>query len=763
MIRGLFRIGFFFLLVSPQIAAAADQRALLELKLNGVTNGEVGVLLRGADVLIPLKDLQAAGLKDIEGRQETVLGETYVSLSSLAPQLLFKVDDRNLSINLTAQPAMLGFHLFDNQSNKPRGMLYAETPSSFFNYSVSLRDMNHVSAFGELGASLQNSLFYSAISRNEDGGLVRGLSQFTISNRETLNRVILGDRLVSTDILGGSLVMSGVSFFREFDLDPYFVRSPGFNYSGAVATPSTLEVYVNNQLLRRVALPPGEFELKDLPVPVGAANTRIILRDAFGREQEIGSQYYFTGGLLKAGLHEFSYNLGVQRNNLATQSWDYGPAVILARHRLGITDGLTAGARFEASPHVVSGGPSLSFKLPVGEMELGAAASHGAGVPGGAAFLGYSYLGYNFNAGASALTLSPHYANTGLSASDDRSWLQLNALLGFPISSGLGVTFRYTHENSQLSHQQDEFSASTTARLTNNLGLFVNSGVTKKATTFTPVIFAGLNFFFGETTGSLSYQNADHAGGGALALQKSLPLGTGYGYRFQAGAAQGTKNPLLDSLVQYQGPYGRYEANYTRIDGHNETLLNTAGGLAFIGGDFFFTRPIQDSFAVIQVPGIAGVRGFSSNQDVGSTNSQGNLFVPNLLPYYGNKLSISDKDVPLNYTIAATERLIAPPYRGGAVVSFPIRRVQSIFGKIVLKNRAGTLVIPAYGQLSVRGKGAQSDSPIGKQGEFYLENLGAGRFAASVDYKGKLCLSTIDIPDSKESEIDLGTVACRIQ
>ena len=205
------------------------------------------------------------------------------------------------------------------------------------------------------------------------------------------------------------------------------------------------------------------------------------------------------------------------------------------------------------------------------------------------------------------MALSPHYANTSLSASDDRSWLQLNALLGFPISSGLGVTLHYTHENSQINHQQDEFSASTTARLTNNVSLFVTSGLTKKAMTPTPGVFAGLNFFFGETTGSLSYQNSDHAGGGALALQKSLPLGTGYGYRFQAGAAEGTKNPLLDSLVQYQGPYGRYEANYTRIDGHNETLLNTSGGLAFIGGDFFVTRPIPSS-RFLESPGCAVFR-----------------------------------------------------------------------------------------------------------------------------------------------------------
>ena len=108
MIRRLFRISFLFISVAPQILHAADQRALLELTINEVASGEVSVLLRDADVLIRLKDLQAAGLKTIEGRQEAIRGETYVLLSSVAPQLSFKLDERNLTLNLLAQPAIFG-------------------------------------------------------------------------------------------------------------------------------------------------------------------------------------------------------------------------------------------------------------------------------------------------------------------------------------------------------------------------------------------------------------------------------------------------------------------------------------------------------------------------------------------------------------------------------------------------------------------------------------------------------------------------------
>src|SRR5262249_377800 len=184
-----------------------------------------------------------------------------------------------------------------------------------------------------------------------------------------------------------SLVMGGVSFFRDFGLDPYFVQYPGLNFSGAVSTPSTVDVYVNGQLLRRVPLPPGQFELKDLPVPAGTNNTRLVLRDRFGREREIGFKFFFASGLLKEGLQEFSYNFGSRKNNLATESWNYGPLVFLARHRLGITDSLTAGLRLEASSGLVSGGPSATFLTPFVGMDIWGAAGAKPGAGGGGHFL----------------------------------------------------------------------------------------------------------------------------------------------------------------------------------------------------------------------------------------------------------------------------------------------------------------------------------------------------------------------------------------
>jgi outer membrane usher protein len=243
-------------------------------------------------------------------------------------------------------------------------------------------------------------------------------------------------------------------------------------------------------------------------------------------------------------------------------------------------------------------------------------------------------------------------------------------------------------------------------------------------------------------------------------LQNSLPVGTGFGYRFQVSTAQ-NQNFAADSLLQYQGPYGRYEANYSRLDGRDSTVFNVAGGLAVIGKDFFLTRPVQESFAVIRVPGVADVRGYASNQEVGYTSSNGNLFVPSLLPYYGNKLSISDKDIPLNYTIDATDKVVAPPFRAGAVVTFPVQRIQRATGTVAVQDSKQS-VIPAYGQLTVTANGKQFESPVGKQGEFYLENVPPGRHAAIVEHKDKTCEFILDVPSSAEPVVQLGNVRCQM-
>src|SRR5439155_2932993 len=211
--------------------------------------------------------------------------------------------------------------------------------------------------------------------------------------------------------------------------------------------------------------------------------------------------------------------------------------------------------------------------------------------------------------------------------------------------------------------------------------------------------FASVSYYFGaNTTANLFHEQTDGTGSTGVELQKAMPLGTGFGYRLQGRQGDGTEG--VGGMLQYQGPWGRYEIAHDRLDGRDTTTLNVAGGVVAIGGSIHATRPVDESYGLIRVPGVSGVRGYLSNQEVGRTDRRGDLLVPNLLPYYGNRLAIADGDVPFDYTVGATERVIAPPHRGGAVVAFPVARTRRLTGRVVLEV-AGTDVAPAYGRLTV--------------------------------------------------------------
>ncbi len=741
------------------ISGAADQRAILDLNVNEVGKGQILVFLRGGEVLARVSDLERAGLNSFAGRREFLRGEKYVFLTSLAPAVSFRLDEKALSLHLVAQPSLLGSTLLELRNARPPEIEYSDNTSAFLNYAVNLRDFKRYDVFGEMGVSLRNTLLYSSFSRNVEGSVTRGLTNLTLDNRQRMIRSVLGDHFVDGGSLGGGLFFGGISFSREFKLDPYFIRNPTFGLSGAVLTPSTVDVYINDQLLRREKLPPGQFELRNLPVSTGSGSARLVIRDALGQEREIVSPYYFTAGLLSRGLHEFTYNLGFRRNNVGTESWKYDRLAFLGRHRFGFSDSITAGGRIEASSSLISGGPTLTARLPYGEAELTTDASHENGFAGGASSLGYSYLGKALNLAGSLRLLSPHYATSSLGASETRPWLEFNAVTGIPLTPSSSLTLQYGFANSQDHGQSHRVALLTSIRLTNWISLSISASHSRHEQSSVNEVFSGLTFSFGHATGSLSYQHRDDDSVRTIGLQKSLPVGSGYGYRFQASKTENAER--FFGLLQYQGPYGRYEANYDQTNGRDSTVFSIAGGLAAIGGKVFATRPIQQSFGLIRVPGVANVRGYASNQEIGHTNSNGDLLVPNLLPNYGNRLSIAAEDIPLDYNIAATEKTIAPPLQGGALVAFPVQRIRRLIGTVRLE-QSGETTFPAYGQLFVAASGKDFESPIGKRGEFYLENVPAGRHAAKIEYNGKVCKFTLKVPASKEQVIKLGNLSCQV-
>jgi outer membrane usher protein len=735
-------------------------RAYLPVAINGVPRGQFLVVIRRNDVLVRTADLSSAGVLRLAGGvRESIGGEDYVSLASLAPEVRFEIDIEQLSLSITLPPQLLGRTVMDLSRPEPTGMERGASSSAYLNYAGDWIEGNGVSGVLEGGASFAGGQLQTQLTRLPDGSFVRGQTSLTVDRPARLERWSFGDLYVPGSVLGGSGFMAGVGVSRMFELDPYFVRYPGLSFAGAVTAPSTAEVYVNGSLVSRETLPPGEFDLTNIPAPVGTGEAEVVIRDAFGNEQVLANPFYASSSLLRAGLSEYSYNLGVLRRSLSTESFDYGEPAFSGRHRLGLSDWLTGEARLEATPALVSGGVGAVVRLPLGELEAHLAGSRQEGRGGGAASVSLRRLQRGLSFSVFARQASRDYANLS-TALEARPGLRLETGVLGAVSPAPRVTLSLQYSSQQYwGEQAGERRVVLSANLAPfpSADLFLSVGRSRGQGRSSTDALVGLSYFIGGAATALRHERQDGRWSWAANSQKPLPVGSGYGYRVDA--VQGADRFDGTGTLQMQGSAGRYEATVTRGPGGEGVRLSASGGLVWIGGRVFATRPVGESFALIQVPGVEGVRGFASNHEVGRTDTRGDLFVPDLLPYYGNRLGIAAADVPQRYDVAATERVAAPPFRGGTVVRFPVALFRAVRGVLVVEGEKGTAA--AYGELEVETGEGRVTSPIGGGGEFELDGLPAGSYMGRATWSEGRCLVHLTVPDEKDAIVDVGKAVCR--
>jgi outer membrane usher protein len=177
------------------------------------------------------------------------------------------------------------------------------------------------------------------------------------------------------------------------------------------------------------------------------------------------------------------------------------------------------------------------------------------------------------------------------------------------------------------------------------------------------------------------------------------------------------------------------------------------------GGRVFATRPVDQGWALVRVPGVEGVRATLERQPAGRTDRQGDLLVPGLLPYYAIRLGIEDADVPATYRVGRTERLVAAPPRGGTLVRFDVRKLRAVEGTVRLAGPAGA-VVPAYGTLEVDAPGGPFRSPLAGDGAFWLEDVPPGAHAARVYLGGGVCEFPLTVPEAGDGVVLAGELTC---
>ena len=740
---------------------AADESLILPFAANGISRGETFVVLQGDDVWMDIAALSGAGV-DVGSAGERIAreGRQLVSLRSLAPLVSYEVDLVALELRIQADPSMLGLMKFTKESNRPAGLEVLASQGGFLNYRATLQSFDDVTGFVDGGWSLRGHLLYSSALLDLDGDFRRGTTNLIVDQPGRMRRITFGDAFARTDQLGGNAQVGGVTVSREFLLDPYFVRYPSLDFAGSIATPSTVEVYINGALVDRRELPPGRFEIDNVAVPSGRGSATVLIRDAFGGERIIAEPYYASSLVLEEGLSEYSYSLGALRKNESTESFDYGNPALIASHRWGITDRITAGYRAEGTEDLWSAGASVAARFLIGEVAVLAGASEADGVHGTALTARYAYVTRSYSAAVSWMRMSDTYATISLAPELDRSTERVD-FLGSLRLGRLDLSLHGSLETRRDFEGIDRIALLATWPIAARATVFTSAGMIATEGERSPELSVGLTWNLGFLrSAALRFDDRNDRSALHVSVQQNLAREPGWGYRLDGSLTEDDDSSSV--LLQRQTDDVLLEVSANPSVGSDAVNVSAAGGLAWGGGRVHLMRAGQQSYAVVRIPGVAGVRVYVSNLEAGRTDANGEIVVTDLVPYYGNRIRIEDADIPMNYRVDDTERIIAPPLRGGVVVEFDVAPATSVGGIVVIQQPDGSIRIPATGELRLRStSGEMATSPLGRGAEFYFEDIAPGPWDAEVvDEKG-ICRMTLHISPSDQPMQDVGTVTCK--
>lgn len=692
---------------------------------------------------------------------------------ALPPLIRSEFDEKTSTMYLTVAPEVLGKTTVDLARKRPDiGEFLLTQTSGFINYGISYNadddyEFTSLSVPLEAGITSNGYLGISSFSYTKDTEeerFVRLMSSIVKDNPENLTRFIAGDFSASSGLLGSGGLLGGLSLSKKYSMDPYALRYPGANLYGSVDSPSDVEVYVNGLLVSKEHLSPGEFEFQNVGNLQGSGEATLVITDALGRQETVTVPYYTSAQLLKPGLHDYSYNIGYQREAFGQKSAEYGDAAFLGFHRYGISDGLTAGVRAEADADVMNGGISTTFLLGTfGEFDTSVAFSQEDEASGNGWSARYAWAGRYMSLGLFARGYSREYANLMVTSLDDKSRLEGSGGIGFRQVQLGSLSFFYSMKDMYEDVDRERYGIRYNRRLGRQMSLNVVAARTVTDESETDEIFANLTILLGRSrSANVSYQKQEDETLTRVNLQKNAPLGKGIGYRFSADQRDnGDDEPTSggDAYLQYRGDHGIYSAEDRIIDGENHYTVGTAGGIALINSSAYFTRPIHDGYVLAKVGTFENVAVKYNNQEVGVTNEDGELLIPGLISYHQNNISIDDKAIPVNYELSDINKSVSLPYRAGGVVRFDMKKLQGFTGRLLVRDH-GKVSPAEYWGLRINNGAEAMEVIVGKNGEFYLENLLAGRIPARLFRKDEICSFELVIPESDDVMVNMGEMIC---
>jgi outer membrane usher protein len=751
---------------APQLAAAPAELAVLSVTYEGRSAPGIAYALReGNDLLLDVDTLVRLGIAFDASTQRSADGRALVPLGAIHG-LRWRVIDQEQRLVLSFDPGSRPM------SNIPFGYARAPRPltpdwGGYVNYGIySTPDLDGTRIEGAgntLGGSATASVF-GPYGVGTTTALVNARTAADVIGTQTvfldtnwrwddlgkLRTLQVGDAIAAPGWWGQAVRFGGVQFSSNYSLQPGFVTYPLLAIGGLATVPSTTEVLVNDVRIGTQNVPTGPFSITNIPTISGAGDLNLVVRDAFGQQRVISQPFYVAQQLLQPGLTEFSISAGAERLNYGVRNFDYGQGYASGYLRRGLTQTLTAEARAEADSD--GGAAGVGVDLLVGQLGVvsaGAALSQFNGASGARYLLGFDRQGRVLSFGARATRATSGYAEIGqpLPRVSSSSTAFFRAPVGHVGALSVGYTSQRYFTAPPVSVYTASFSRGIVgnAYLTLSLSRYASSSTQTQALALVTV---PLDRLTSATASVQSTRNGDDVEHRAEALlQRSLPVGQGFGYYVRANTDR-----LLAGGASYAGPYGRYTLEGSDAAGTTALRASATGAIAWVGSDFVVSQSIEQGFAVVRVADLGDVRVLQENQEVGRTRG-GTLALTQIPALNPVKIAVDPVSVPIEVTLEEVAREVVLLPRTGVLVDFKATRDRTVLVKLVLPSGQP---VPAGAIVTVDGR-AES-FPVGFDGEAFLTRA-MERQDITVRFNGASCRIAVAL-DGAAVHSNVGPLTC---
>ncbi len=626
----------------------------------------------------------------------------------------------------------------------------AQTPATFSfgtNYkleAVEIKNLDQKSSFNAQIDSFMNikSLTFenqmNYISTRKEPWY-RQNSRLVIDSPSKMQRFEMGD--ITYPILGyqQSRTLGGVSFYKDFSLNPYRVTSPTSSFEYEVTSRSLVRTIVNGAILKTEYKNPGRYSVKDIPLNNGLNRIVVEITDDFGKKELLIFNESSSLDSLADNVSRYALVAGVPVNDTENhRDYDQSKGTFYSGfYQYGVSRHWTIGGYSQGNKNFNMLGASNILSTGLGNVSFDAAGSKNKMQSGTALQTNYQlnlfgsqwYDSHNLN-------LRFEYRSPWFNEAGETTYnrFDYNAAANYSVpflekfnaSVGGNVSHPRIGDNERFG-----LDTSLTSRLFNATSLTFFYGRSRDENkNWNTQLYLFLNIAFGESSTFASAYYEKNSETKRVTIinddgKKLHSLKTSASIDENIASRNGSLDLQYNTTLADLGIREEIQGMKGRATG-SKTSIRMLSAFAYVKDNeksaFSISRPISNSFVIFK-PNESwkgqrfGVQSITNNNDT-ETGLFGESLVSGLTPYQYRRLQLDPSFLEPGYSLGQESFVVYPRYRSGSL--FVIGESGLLVLKGIMLDKKGMPLSLKVGYLTTKN-GKTIPFFTGRDGEFLIE------------------------------------------